>query len=217
MKISNYINLLLTLALVGVSVRYAIYENEAKNMSDGGAQPESVVAEDCDAIDNILTRRSVRSYTDEEVSDEDVETLLRAAMAAPTARDARPWHFVTITDSETLQSIADAMPNAKMAADAPLAIAVCGVKSKMLDGEGADYWIQDCSAASENILLAAHALGLGAVWCGVWPLQERVTQTREILSLDDDLVPLCIIVAGHPDGDSSVKDKWDEGNVTYLE
>ncbi|MBR4368602.1 MAG: nitroreductase family protein, partial [Prevotella sp.] len=109
-------------------------------------------------INNIMTRTSVRNYTSESVSKENIETMLRAGMAAPTAVNRQPWHFVVVTDREKLNALADANRGTGMAAKAPLVIVVCGNMEKALEGTGRGFWIQDCSAATENILLAAHAL-----------------------------------------------------------
>ena len=124
-------------------------------------------------IENIMTRASVRSYQEKAVEKDKIVTLLKAGMAAPSAADKRPWHFVVVTDRKLLDGLAKANPNAAFAKKAPLAIVVCGDMSKTLQGGGKDFWIQDVSAASENILLAAHALGLGAVWTGTYPSPER--------------------------------------------
>ena len=125
-------------------------------------------------LDNIHARTSIRSYQPKEVEDEKIEQLLRAAMAAPTATNRQPWAFIVIRDKETMNELGSTLPYAKMVKDAPLAIAVCGDLTKAISGAGIEYWVQDASAASENLLLAAQALGLGAVWTGVYPIDERV-------------------------------------------
>lgn len=167
------------------------------------------------AIENIMTRTSVRSYTDQEVDDAQIETILRAAMAAPTARNVQPWEFVVIKDKESMKALAEKLPYSKMLADAPLAIAVCGNMQRAIEGEGRGYWIQDCSAATENLLLAAHALGLGAVWTGVYPVQERVGLVSEALNLPSYIIPLGVMVIGYPDGQNQPKDKWDPEKIHY--
>ena len=125
-------------------------------------------------IRTVMTRSSVRAFLDKPVSDETVELLLKAAMAAPSAKNSQPWAFVVIRDREQLEKLGASLPNAKMTATAPAAVAVCGVLGKALPGEAREYWIQDAAAATENFLLAAHALGLGAVWTGVHPISERI-------------------------------------------
>ncbi len=165
------------------------------------------------ALDAIATRTSVRAYTDQPVAPETVEQILRAGMAAPTAVNKQPWAFVVVDSKETLQQLSDSLPYAKMLKTAPLAIVVCGDMSKALEGEGRDYWIQDASAATENILLAAHALGLGAVWTGGYPSMARVQSVRAVLELPSHIVPLCVIPMGYPAEAPTPKDKWKPENV----
>ena len=146
-------------------------------------------------MDSILSRRSVRKYTDEPVSEETVTGLLRAAMAAPSACNEQPWHFVVVRDRGTLEHIASTQSTATMAREARLAIVVCGD----LDLErAAGYWVQDCAAAIENILIAANAEGLGSVWCGIYPVDHRVANFRSLLGLPDQVIPLGAIMLGYP-------------------
>ena len=130
-------------------------------------------------LDNIHARTSIRSYQPKEVEDEKIEQLLRAAMAAPTATNRQPWAFIVIRDKETMNELGSTLPYAKMVKDAPLAIAVCGDLTKAISGAGIEYWVQDASAASENLLLATQALGLGAVWTG-----KRSTENTPITRTD---------------------------------
>ena len=180
---------------------------------------EQTSANDADngnaAIENIMTRTSIRAFTGQSVSSDTVEMLLRAGMTAPTAVNLQPWHFVAVTDRAKLDEMRQANPHAKMLEQAPLAIVVCGDMNKAMEGPGRDFWIQDCSAATENILLAAHALGLGAVWTGGHPIEERVNTLREILQLPENLIPLCAIVIGYPAENPEPKDKWKTENVSY--
>mgnify|MGYP001038886552 CR=1 FL=1 len=143
----------------------------------------------------ILTRRSIREYTQQAVPGELVQELLAAAMQAPSAGNQQPWHFIMVNAREQLQALADVLPFGKSLQTAPLGIAVCAdVKSARYP----DYWAQDCSAATQNLLLAAHALGLGAVWLGVYPLEERVAGVKRILGLPEQIVPLCLVALGYP-------------------
>ncbi len=168
-------------------------------------------------LENIMTRSSVRSYTSQPIEQSKIETLLKAGMAAPTAGNKQPWEFIVVTDRETLDTFPEFATGAKMATKAQAAIVVCGDVSKGMAGNLAEYWIQDCSAATENILLAAHAMGLGAVWCGAYPNNEndRVGKIKELLDLPESLYALNIIVIGYPDNESSPKDKWDPSKVHY--
>lgn len=165
-------------------------------------------------FDNILARTSIRSYQDRPVEQDKIEKLLRAGMAAPSAVDKRPWHFVVVTDKQVLQGLAEANPNAGMAARAPLAIVVCGDKSKALT-RVPDYWVQDVSAATENILIAAQGMGLGAVWTGTYPVTDRVEKVAKVVNLPEHIVPFCTIVIGYPEKYQAPKDKWNEDNISY--
>jgi nitroreductase len=148
-----------------------------------------------EALNAILTRRSVRTYTDEPIADDIIHDLLCAAMHAPSACNQQPWHFVVVRARPQLDAVARALPFGKMIHHAPLAIIVCAdVKAEICPG----YWVQDCSAATENLLLAAHAAGLGAVWIGAYPIEERVAALRRALNLPEHIVPLCALSIGHP-------------------
>ena len=166
------------------------------------------------AINNIMTRTSIRQYTEEPVSQADIETMLRAGMAAPTAVNKQPWHFVAVTDKDKLAELSGRRGMIKQAG---VAIVVCGNLDKALQGPAQAYWIQDCSAATENILLAANALGLGAVWTGCYPMEDRVAEVSKVLKLPEAIVPLCVIAIGHPAEQPTAKDKWKPENVSYNE
>ena len=166
------------------------------------------------AINNIMTRTSIRQYTEEPVSQADIETMLRAGMAAPTAVNKQPWHFVAVTDKDKLAELSGRRGMIKQAG---VAIVVCGNLDKALQGPAQAYWIQDCSAATENILLAANALGLGAVWTGLYPDENRSAEVAKVLKLPQAFIPLCTIVIGHPAEQPQPKDKWKPENVSYNE
>ena len=170
------------------------------------------------ALECILTRTSVRQYQpDRTISRDTVETLLRAAMSAPTAVNKQPWAFIALDDRAALDSLAQVLPYARMLTKAPLAIVTCGDLSKAIDGEDADkgFWIQDVSAATENLLLAAHAMGLGAVWTGVYPDAERVKDVHERLDLPANVIPLAVVPVGYPTGPQKPKEKWEPANVHF--
>ena len=167
------------------------------------------------AINNIMTRTSIREYTNEPVSKTDIETMLRAGMAAPTAVNRQPWHFVAVTDKAKLAELAGRRGG--MVKQAGVAIVVCGNIDKALQGPAQAFWIQDCSAATQNILLAANALGLGAVWTGCYPMDERVAEVSKVLKLPETIIPLCVIAIGHPAEQPAPKDKWKPENVSYNE
>lgn len=157
---------------------------------------------------NIIERTSVRRYADKAVSTDQISAILHAAMSAPSGVNQQPWEFVVVDDSGLLSRLAQALPYAKMAAQAPAAILVCGNKERFLDGVDGTLWEQDLSAASENILLAAHAIGLGAVWTCVYPHEERIEPVRTILNLPGNYVPFTLIPFGYPEKPHSPMDKW---------
>ena len=166
-----------------------------------------------DLVQTIMTRTSIRAFLDKPVSDETVEQLLKAAMAAPSAKNSQPWGFVVVRDRALLEKLGASLPNAKMTATAPVAVVICGVLDKALPGEAREYWIQDAAAATENFLLAVHALGLGAVWTGVHPISERISILKDTLRLPDGIEPFCLIPFGWPAAPAAVKDKWDPSIV----
>lgn len=165
------------------------------------------------AIENIMTRTSIRTYTDQPVEQEKIDIMLKAAMAAPTAVNLQPWHFIVIDDKKTIDLLAGQQPT-----NAPLLIAVCGDTDKTTMDNGnklPDFWIQDVSAATENLLLAAHALGLGAVWTGVYPVMERTAEVANVLNCPKNIVPLAVVRVGYPAESPTPKDKFKEENVSY--
>lgn len=162
-----------------------------------------------ETMDVILQRKSVRNYIQKQVTKDQLNALIRAGMAAPTAMDRRPWAFVAVTDRAKLSALAK-MPYCGMLEYASAAILVCGVNSKFLDGPYKDFWIQDCSAATQNILLAAEDMELGAVWLGGHPVEGRMQVMREVLNVPADVTPLSLISIGYPAGTEKPKDKYDE-------
>jgi nitroreductase len=150
-----------------------------------------------DKLGFIFGRRSIRLYASGAVSDEAIQKMLEAAMAAPSAAAKDPWRFVVIRDRQTLSAIAAALPNGQMIASAALGIAVCGDLQAAHDRQ-LSYLLQDCSAAIENLLLCVHVLGLGACWLGVHPREQRMNRLREILSLPSAVVPVACLAIGHP-------------------
>lgn len=156
----------------------------------------------------IYSRRSIRRYTGEPLAEEEIIQLLQAGMAAPSASDRKPWRFVTVTEKEGRKALAEAHPFGGMIASAGLAIVVCGDKSV-----APEYWVQDCSAATENILIAAAGLGLGAVWLGCYPREERVQAVRSLLGIPDDFGILSLISVGRPAEEKTARTQY---NPTYV-
>jgi nitroreductase len=160
--------------------------------------------------DPVLSRRSIRTYTGQPVSAEHIERLLRAAMAAPSAGNQQPWHFIVVTDHEALAAIPSFHPYARMLAQTPAAIVVCAVTDGL---RWPPFRDQDCAAAVENILIEAVTLGLGAVWLGVHPLEERVTGLRRLLGIPDEVVPFAVVALGHPAETKQPADRFDPERV----
>jgi len=156
--------------------------------------------------DPILTRRSVRRFTAQDVEEKDVRKLLEAGMCAPSAGNERPWHFVVIKDRATLEGVMEFHPYAKMLKECAGAILVCGDPAlEKYPG----FWVQDCSAATENILIMAVQLNLGAVWLGMYPIEERVRGLRKLIGVPEDIVPFSLIPFGHPAEERKLIDRYD--------
>ena len=176
----------------------------------------SVTARDA-VLENIMTRTSIRAYTDQPVPEEMVETMLKAGMAAPTAMNRQPWEFIVVTDRAKLDEMADSLKYAKMLRQAPLAIVV-GARNTFVNRDGNTvvnmFWVDDCSAATENILLAAHAMGLGAVWTAAKD-EERASAVRAALDIPMEFAPLCVIPIGFPAENPEPKDKWKPEKIRY--
>ena len=209
MNTATLLNVVLATSLVIVCVRWAVSGASDTTGKQATTDTAQVV------YNNIMTRTSVREYQDKPVENEKIDKLLHAAMAAPTAVNLQPWHFVVIKDKSTLNSIAELTPNARMAKGAPLAIVVCGDMTNETDYMIRKFWSQDASAATENILLQAHAMRLGAVWTGTYPDEKRCASVSKLLNLPDNLIPFCTVVIGYPKGSTMPKDKWKPENVTY--
>jgi nitroreductase len=160
----------------------------------------------------FLGRRSVRSYQQKAVDDDIVRALLEAAMAAPSAVAKDPWRFIVVRSNEMLSAISTGLPNGKMLASAPLGIVVCGDMEAAHD-HLVSYMLQDCSAAIENLLLAAHALGLGACWLGVHPREDRIAHIRKTLGVPESVMPVSCIAIGYPAEKKEPRTRYQEGCV----
>lgn len=169
------------------------------------------------AINNIMTRVSVREFTGEKISEAQLDTLLRAAMAAPSAINKQPWAFIVVTDEAKIAALGEALPYSRCSNKPAVAIIPCGDLSKAIPGEMANFWINDVSAATENLLLAAHAMGLGAVWTGLHPDMNRAKMVQEMLGLPEHIIPLCVVPVGVPAEQPEIKDKYKPENIHYNE
>jgi len=148
-----------------------------------------------DAMDALFSRRSIRKYTAEAITEEVLREILEAAMSAPSAGNQQSWHFIIIDDRKILNEVPTFHPHSLMLREAPVAVLVCG---DLHLEKHIGYWVQDCSAATENLLLAVHAKGLGAVWLGIYPREERVAGLRKLLAIPDHVIPFALVPIGHP-------------------
>lgn len=200
-----------TVLLLSIFISVIMTACSDKTVNNDGEKESGNAALEC-----IMTRTSIRAYDAErKIGKDTVEILLKAAMAAPTAVNKQPWAFVVVDDRAVMDSLMAACPYARMLESAPMAIVTCGDLSLAIEGEARDMWIQDVSAATENLLLAAHAVGLGAVWTGVYPIPERLEGVRKALGLPSNIVPLAVVPVGYPAGNATPKDKWMSEKVHY--
>ena len=167
-----------------------------------------------DALSVIHSRKSVRSFTGQSVSKDALDKIIRAGMAAPTAVNQQPWAFVVITDRKTLDTLTAGLPYAKMLDKAGAAIIVCAIPEKAYE-KSLELAVIDSTCASENILLAAEALGLGAVWTAAYPYKDRMDVARKVLNIPQDVIPLNVIPIGHPTGTDKPKDKYKSENIHW--
>ena len=212
MNRSRLTNIVLTTILViGVAILVVQMQNAKEKRSAKGAEYETTAAEmkagDKDAMDVIFSRKSVRHYTDQEVETDKLLTLVKAGMAAPTAMNRQPWSFIIVTNMAQVASIND-RPGLMMLKKAKAVILVLGKKDEK-------FWQQDCSAATENILLAAEALGLGAVWCAGYPMTDRTESYKELFNYSDDYEVLSLISIGYSTGEDQPKDKYKEEKIHW--
>ena len=195
--------------------RIVLFITVAAAMLSGCKTQESTAG----ALDVIMTRTSIRNFTGEPVPQEQLETILKAGMAAPTAMNSQPWRFVVVTDREKMAQVFGQGPRSEMFQTAGAVIVVCGESTSSMrkpfgqpDAPEVEmenmFWYEDCSAAAENILLAAHALGLGAVWTAGYPGMQRVAPIAEALGIPEKVIPLCVIPVGVPAEAPAPKDKW---------
>jgi|WetSurMetagenome_2_1015567.scaffolds.fasta_scaffold68592_3 nitroreductase len=166
-------------------------------------------------FENIHNRKSVRHYNGKPADKEQLLQLIKAGMAAPSAKNIQPWAFIGITDAKTLETLAAELPFAKMLPSAGSAIVVCGDLIKASEESHPDMWAQDCSAATENILLGAEALGLGAVWTACWPHRIRSAYVASVLGVPEHIVPFCVIAIGHSTGEDLPINKFQQDNIRW--
>lgn len=171
--------------------------------------------ENSNIMETILKRRSIRNYLNKPVEPDTLVTLLKAATAAPTAVNCQPWEFIVVTEAGKLDEMREGLPFARY--NAPAAIIVCGNMKLTLKGADHDMWVQDCSAATENILIAAAGMELGAVWIGIYPVENRVRLLQKIFNIPSHVVPLCVVYVGYPAENREPRTRYDEKRVYWQE
>ena len=161
-----------------------------------------------ETINTIHQRKSVRHFSDKAVTKEQLEAIVRAGMAAPTAINSQPWQFLVVDDKSLISKYAEGNRQAEMINKSQALVIICGDMT-LGNERSREFWVQDCSAATENVLLAVESLGLGAVWTGVHPIEERVKDVKAKFALPENIIPLCVILVGYQEGDlDQPKDKW---------
>lgn len=180
----------------------------AQNTKENSSSPTK------DALTTILNRKSVREFIGKMLTNETLDTLAKAGMAAPSAMNKQPWVFILINDRKTLNRLADSLPSSKMLYKAGGAIVVCGDQKKFIAGNEL-FWIEDCAAASQNILITVESLEMGAVWTGVFPDNKKMATVRTILEIPSDVIPLNVIAIGYPSGKDVPKNKYKKENIHW--
>ena len=165
-------------------------------------------------IEAILKRRSIRKFSKEKVSDEIINKLLEAAMAAPSACNKTPWEFYVVKSDEMNRKLED--PQYFRTYESPLKIVVCGNKNDFMANDREEFWVQDCSSAIENILVSALEYGLGNCWCGVYPVNDRTKACKSVIGLDDNIIPLGIILVGYPLEDKESRTQYEKNRIHII-
>ena len=168
-----------------------------------------------DVIETIYKRRSIRNYLDKKVEKDKIITLLKAATAAPTAANCQPWEFIVVDEGEKLSELKDKLIFARY--NAPVAIVVCGNMKLSHKGPSKEMWVQDCSAAIENMLIAATSIGLGTVWIGIYPIESNIKPLKKILNIPQHVTPLGIVYVGYPAEEREARTRFDEKRVYWQE
>jgi nitroreductase len=165
-----------------------------------------------ETLEAILTRRSIRAFKDKKVPKEFITKMVKAAMYAPSARNYQPWHFVVTDDRAVLDKIPELHPYAYMVKEAPLAVLICG---DLQIESMPEYNAINCAAATQNLLLEAHELGLGSVWLGVYPRQERMSNLSNLFELPEHIIPISLVALGYPDEKPTAKDRFKEDRIYH--
>jgi len=203
------------LLIFAMAIALLVMSYKIGALSHGGAaSPAQSASRKETALSVIHNRKSVRVFTDQKVSKSDLDTIVRAGMAAPTGLDARPWQFIVTTDRGIMLELRKELGYAKGLDTSPAAIVVCGDMKKVNPKEP-EFWITDTCAATENMLLAIEAMDLGGVWCTIYPGEDRMTHARKVLNLPNYIMPLCVIPIGYPAGENFPKDKYDPTTIHW--
>ncbi|TKG91472.1 nitroreductase family protein [Puteibacter caeruleilacunae] len=208
MNKSHLLSLLLAIALLLTTYKLVEMKKETEDVSRSATTKREAI------LSVIHERKSVRNYTDQKVAKEDIMTILKAGMAAPTGFDTRPWQFIVIEDRNTMLELRKELKYARGLDGSPAAIVVCGDMSKVRE-EAPEFWITDTSAATQNILLAMEGMGLGGVWSTLYPGKERMEHARRVLNLPDHIMPMAVIPFGYPTGVEKPKNKFDANNIHW--
>lgn len=208
MKIQNILTVILTIALFLAIYKISEIKEEVQVTEQSSTRTQEAI------LSVIHNRKSVRNFQDKKVSKEDLITIMKAGMAAPSGHNAQPWQFIAIQDREIMMELRKELVWATALDQSPAAIVVCGDMSKV-DERNPEFWITDSSAATQNMLLAIEGMGLGGVWCTLFPGDERMGHARRVLDLPDHIMPLCIIPIGYPTGVEQPKDKFNAENIHW--
>ena len=205
---------LIYVTAASVAAMFASCSSSADNETNANDNSIEIVTVADMVKENIMSRKSVRKFLDEPVPNDVLESVLKAGMAAPSAMNRQPWAIEVVNDKEILNGLSAMLPYGRLET-APVAIIVCGDMSKTLEGDARDFWVIDCSMMAENILLAAHSHGLGAVFTGAWPTKERGDKVKEYLGMPENYEVLGVIPMGYPAENPEPKDKWNPDAVHY--
>ncbi len=201
MTTSKFLNILLALTLIILIFKFS------SDNSTGLDQREAT-------LKTIHSRKSVRKFTTQEVSKSDLETIMKAGMAAPSGHDTRLWQFIVLTERDKMMALRKELVWATGLDTSTVAIVVCGDMSKV-DERNPEFWLTDTSAATQNMLLAIESMGLGGVWCTLYPGEKRMSHARKVLDLPEHIMPMCVIPIGYPAGENRAKDKYDPTTIHW--
>lgn len=212
LSIGDKVNITMELDTKDASTQTDIRDHEDIIQYHQSAQQKRESGLEMDVLEAIFTRRSIRKFKDEMIENSVLDTIIKAGCYAPTAENKQPWHFIVVKDNEVLENIASFHPHAKMVPQAGCVIVVCGDKTKQPQS---GLLVEDCSAAIQNMLLASHGLGLGAVWCALYPFTHLTKPTKQLLNLPEEIVPVGLIAVGKPAEEKRIVYRYDKAKVHF--